>query len=82
MTFSARYSRHYKQQQTKHGYYLVKPDGTRHFISSCVNVDALEKVADKVLSDADYWIDYLMPCVYDVNGQLAWANIDQVNKFI
>jgi len=65
------------------GYYLVTPDGDRRFISHTVNVRALEKLCDRHLSEKtgwDYWIDYLHGI--DVNGALAWSNLDQTDRFI
>lgn len=62
------------------GYYLVLPNGDRHWIGESVYDAArdLEKVCTKYLSDEigwDYWIDWCMG--YDVHGKLAWANVDQ-----
>jgi hypothetical protein len=67
---------------TRPGYYLVKGDD-RHFISAQVSEPALNRVADRVLSDAkgwDYWIDYSHGV--DVHGKPAWSNIDQTDRFI
>ncbi len=67
---------------TRPGYYLVKGDA-RHFISATVSEPALNRVADRVLSDAkgwDYWIDYSHGV--DVHGKPAWANLDQADRFI
>lgn len=68
----------------KRGYYLVRQsDNSRHFISAGVNVKALERVADNVLSEKvgfDYWIDYCHG--YDIRGVIAWENIDCTDAFI
>lgn len=64
------------------GYYLVKGD-QRYFISEKVNEAALNKVCDKVLSDKvgwNYWIDYSYGRMID--GNIAWVNIDQTDRFI
>lgn len=66
------------------GYYLVRcSDRSRFFISEGVSVAALENVANKTLSDKhgfDYWVDY---CIgYDINGVLAWSNLDHSDNFI
>lgn len=77
--------KHEKDEETactRRGYYLVK-DGTRHFISPDVNPAALERVADRMLSDSegwDYWIDYSYGI--DVHGKPAWSNVDQTDRFI
>lgn len=64
------------------GYYVVK--GTdRHFVSSQVSEPALNRVCERVLSDAkgwDYWVDYSSGP--DVNGKPAWSNVDQTGRFI
>jgi hypothetical protein len=57
---------------TYRGYYLVREsDGCRFFISPCEDIEALEQVADKVLTDTDYayWIDYSLGV--DVEGKPA-----------
>lgn len=67
---------------TRPGFYLVKGDA-RHWISEKVNEVALEQVCKRYLSDAkgwDYWIDYSHGL--DVHGNVAWANIDQTDRFI
>lgn len=68
----------------RRGYYLVRQsDGARFFISQEVDTKALERVADRTLSDAkgwEYWIDFCLGL--DVAGQPAWTNIDQVDAFI
>lgn len=64
------------------GYYLVK-GYERHFISPDVNPAALDRVADRVLSDRagwDYWIDYSSGP--STNGNPAWSNVDHVDRFI
>lgn len=65
------------------GFYLVTPDGARRYIGPTVNPHALEKACDRHLSAAtgwEYWVDYLHGL--DVNGALAWSNIDQTDRFI
>ena len=62
------------------GYYLVLPNKDRHWMGETMHssAKALDKMCDKYLSDAigwDYWIDWCMG--YDVQGKLAWANMDQ-----
>ncbi len=84
MSFTTQVSKRYNEQQQKEclavGYYLVHSTG-RHFISTHVNVASLERVCDNVLTkDYDYWIDYGMG--KDVNGNIAWANMDYTDKFI
>ena len=83
MAYINQFAKHYKQQQNKSGYYLVKTDGSRYFISQDVSLKALERVCDKVLSDTDYnyWIAYLNPCIYNVDGSLSWANASQQHRF-
>ncbi len=63
------------------GYYLVHHTG-RYFISEDRNEYALNKLCNKVLSDTDYqyWIDYSLG--RDVNGAIAWINLDQTDLFI
>ena len=61
------------------GYYLVLPNGDRHWLGESVYDAArdLENVCDKYLSDEigwDYWIDFCTG--YDVRGNLHWANRD------
>jgi len=65
----------------RRGYYLVH-NHERHYISETVDLSALERVADRVLSDKtgwDYWIDYSHGP--DTNNAPAWANIDQTDAF-
>lgn len=67
---------------TRPGYYLVKGD-ERHFISAEASETALNRVADRVLSDTkgwDYWVDYSLGV--DVHGKPAWSNLDQTDRFI
>jgi hypothetical protein len=67
----------------KPGYYLVRPDGERFYISPRVSESALQRVCDRALSDRigwDYWIDYCNGL--DVTGRPAWSNIDHVDSFI
>jgi hypothetical protein len=90
MSFIKTYSKHYNKNTKEQGisdcsykgYYLVKTSsGERFFISTKVDVEALEKVADKVLTDTDYdyWIDYSNG--FDVQGKVAWSNFDMTDKF-
>jgi hypothetical protein len=67
---------------TYRGYYLVREsDGLRFFISPYEDIEALDKVAEDVLSAGDYayWIDYSLGI--DVEGKPAWMNMDYTNKF-
>ena len=62
------------------GYYLVLPNGDRHWIGETIHeaAMAMDKVCDKYLSAKEgwqYWVDYCHG--YDVKGNLAWANMDQ-----
>ena len=66
----------------RRGFYLVKGE-SRYFISEKVDERALQRVCDSVLSDAkgwDYWIDYSMGL--DISRRVAWANIDQTDRFV
>ena len=62
------------------GFYLVLPSEKRHFIGEDIhearrNVD---RACDKYLTESTgwkYWIDYSHGA--DINGNAAWANIDQ-----
>lgn len=70
------------ESQSKRGYWLVKTsDKSKHYISETVDIDALERVANKVLTfkDHDYTIDYCLGL--DVKGAVAWSNNDHTNKF-
>lgn len=84
--FLKQYKTHIAKQEKgnpyKPGFYLVKvSDDSRHFVSANIDVGALERVADNVLTDTDYdyWIDYMHGL--DVKGAPAWSNIDQTNRF-
>lgn len=71
-----------EQACTRRGYYLVK-NGARHFISVGVNEAALNRVADKVLSEKtgwDYWVDFCYGP--SVTGAPAWSNVDHTDSFI
>jgi hypothetical protein len=66
----------------RRGYYLVKGDA-RHFIAEEIDEPALNRVADRVLSDAkgwSYWIDYSHGA--DVHGNPAWSNLDHTDRFL
>lgn len=66
----------------RRGYYLVLPDGSRHFIAPEADEWALNRVCKVHLSDAkgwDYWVDFSHGP--DVNGSPAWSNIDQTDRF-
>jgi len=67
----------------KRGYWLVRDsDKARFFVSENVNEYALNRVADKVLSDRigwGYWIDYCLGL--DVHGRIAWTNLDLSEHF-
>lgn len=66
------------------GYWLVREsDNQRFYISLYVSEYHLSEVAHKVLSDKtgyDYWIDYSSGL--DVNGAVAWTNIDLTDLFL
>jgi len=67
------------------GYYLVLPNGDRHWFASGSDAAAyrLEMACDKYLNDKigyEYWVDYCLG--YDVEGRLAWTNIDQTDNLI
>jgi hypothetical protein len=81
-TLISRRNKEAEQALRRPGYYLVKGD-VRHFVSESVNEPALNRVANKVLSDAkgwDYWVDYLHGV--DVKGNPHWSNVDHTDKFI
>lgn len=63
------------------GYYLVHSSG-RFFISEKVSESALNSICNKVLTNRDYlyWIDYNLGL--DVDGKVAWANLDYTDNFI
>lgn len=65
------------------GYWLVREsDKQRFFISEKVNLGALERLCDRVLSDAvgwAYWIDYCYGL--DVKGCVQWENLDLQDHF-
>lgn len=66
---------------TRRGYYLKIGDSA-HYISDTVDIHALERVADQVLNDKTgygYWIDYSHGL--DVNGRIAWNNLDFTDRF-
>lgn len=64
------------------GYYMVRTDGRRFFISENIDVDALDVCAESYLSKStgyDYWVDFC----YGMDGNDAvWENVDQLEKFI
>ena len=66
------------------GYYLIRSsDGARFYISKDVDVVALERVADKALSDKtgyEYTIGYSHGL--DVHGNHAWSQFDHTDRFI
>ena len=80
-------NRLYEEQESnlcRRGYWLVREsDNQRFFISEDVSVVALERTANKALSEKtgyDYWIDYCMGL--DIKRVPAWSNIDQTDRFI
>ena len=86
MSFASSCARHHKReleaQCLRRGYYLVK-GAARYFVSETVDEAALNRVCDRVLSDAkgwNYWVDYSHGP--SVTGAPAWANIDQTDRFI
>lgn len=78
---TTRRNKEMEQSCERVGYYLVHHTG-RYFISVDRNEYALNKLCNKVLSDTDYqyWIDYSLG--KDVNGDIAWVNLDQSYLFI
>ena len=61
------------------GYYLVLPNGDRHWIGETIHeaARAIDKTCDKYLSAKEgwqYWVDYCHG--YDVKNSLAWSKID------
>ena len=67
---------------TRRGYWLVKEsDKSRYYIHERINLVALERVANNVLTDTDYdyWIDYCHGL--DITGRATWSNVDQTNSF-
>lgn len=67
---------------TRRGYYLKIGDSA-HYISERVDAYALERVANKVLSDKtgyNYWVDYSHGL--DVERRIAWSNLDFTDRFI
>ncbi len=68
---------------TYRGYYLVREsDGLRFFISPYEDIEALDKVAEAVLSAGNfaYWIDYSLGV--DLQGKPAWMNLDLTDRFL
>lgn len=66
------------------GYYLVRDsDKARFYIAKSVDVNALESVADKMLSDKNGY-GYTIAYSYglDVHGNHAWSNVDHTDSFI
>ena len=71
--------------KTIKGYYLVLPNGDRHWMGETIHEAArtIDKACDKYLNDKDgwqYWVDYCYG--YDVKGNLAWANADQSDSIL
>lgn len=67
---------------TKRGYWLVKTsDKSKHYISETVDIGALERVADKALTDTDYEYTIAYCLGLDVKGAVVWSNNDHTNKF-
>lgn len=67
------------------GYYLILPSGDRRWIGldTAQAARRLDFMCNTYLSERDgwqYWIDYCYG--YDVDGRLAWANLDQTDRFI
>ena len=67
------------------GYYLVLPNGNRHWIGEAIHeaARAMDKVCDKYLSAKEgwqYWVDYCYG--YDVEGNLAWSNVDHTDAIL
>lgn len=81
-TLIAKRNRELEQACKRPGYYLIKGDA-RYFVSEHVNEKALNRVADRVLSDKTgwgYWVDYLHGP--DVHGNPHWSNVDHTDRFI
>ena len=71
------------ESQSKRGYWLVKTsDKSRHYISEAVDIDALERVAARVLTDTDYGYTIGYCLGFDVKGAVVWSNTDHTNKFL
>lgn len=68
----------------KPGFYLVREsDARRFFVSRNVSQKALERTAGLTLSNAngwEYWIDRCLGL--DVDGNVAWLNLDCTDSFI
>lgn len=68
----------------KPGFYLVREsDEKRFFVSRKVCNRALERTAGLALSKAqgwEYWIDRCLGL--DVDGKVAWLNLDCTDSFI
>lgn len=65
------------------GYYLVLPNGDRHWIDKTVNLVAFENLCRKHLTEETgwrYWVDYCHG--RDVRGELMWSNLDLTDKFL
>ena len=85
MSFSKQVAKRYKEsiQSTGEakGYYLRTGDKF-YFISKSVDLSALERVASQVLNDKvgyEYWVDYSSGL--DVEGKIAWSNLDYTDRF-
>lgn len=72
-------------QEVVRGYYLVLPNGDRHWLGEVINDAArtMDKVCDKYLRAEDgyeYWVDYCHG--YDVKSNLAWSNVDHTDTIL
>jgi hypothetical protein len=65
------------------GFYLVTPDGARHFIAPRVNPAALDRACDRHLTAATgwrYWVDRYHGL--DIQDRPHWANWDHTDLFL
>lgn len=66
------------------GYYLVLPNDDRYWIGESIFDAArdLNNLLDKHLTEnnPEYWIDWCAG--YDINHNLAWANIDKTDEVL
>ena len=72
-------------QEVIRGYYLVLPNGDRHWLGETINdaARAIDKACSQHLSAKDgyeYWVDYCHR--YDVYNKFAWATVDQTDVIL
>lgn len=81
-----RYTREIRAEvEVVRGYYLVLPNGDAHWLGTRFDEARrnLEAVSSRYLNEKNgyhYWIDYCFG--YDVDGRLAWQNLDLVDDFL